>query len=102
MDVLQDVADDEIKEKIAFMTKDIAHFITHPAVVVGAFPWLYNRFSCRGNALFIHLGKPFGAGPLIHVTKDIAQNVFRLAYDGSSLVCENEDGTITMVKGFLS
>ena len=45
MDVLQDVADDEIKEKIAFMTKDIA------------------------------------------------QNVFRLAYDGSSLVCENEDGT---------
>lgn len=44
MDVLGDVADDETKEKIAFMTKDIA------------------------------------------------QNVFHLAYDGSSLMCENEDG----------
>lgn len=44
MDVLKDATDDETKEKIAFMTKDIA------------------------------------------------QNVFRLAYDGSSLVCENEDG----------
>lgn len=44
MDVLRDVTDAETKEKIAFMTRDIA------------------------------------------------KNVFRLAYDGSSLVCENENG----------
>lgn len=43
-DVLKNVLDEEMKEKIAFMTEDIA------------------------------------------------QNVFRLAYDGKSLVCENEDG----------
>lgn len=29
---------------------------------------------------------------IVFMTQDIAQNVFRLAYDGKSLVCENENG----------
>ena len=29
---------------------------------------------------------------IVYMTQDIAQNVFHLAYDGKSLVCENEDG----------